>query len=423
MPELVIRGGTLVDQHGSRAGDVLVAEDGTVQAVGEGLRGAIEIDATGCVVTPGFVDLHTHLREPGKEEAETVESGSRSAVAGGYTCVLAMPNTTPTIDCASVVRDVQELGRRALCDVEVSAAITVDRAGEQLTPMAELAELGVRWFTDDGTGVQDDHLMRLAMEYSLPLGVVLAQHAENSALSAGGVMHEGAVSSRLGLPGQPAEAEELMVMRDIALARLTGARVHVMHVSTAGAIAMIRAARAGGIPITAEVTPHHLALTDECCSDYDAVFKVHPPLRTSGDVDACRIGLGDGTLDCIATDHAPHTPETKDLPFDEAPPGMIGLETAFSVAWTELDLPLETVLDRLSWTPARLLGAEDHGVIEAGRRANLTVIDTEASWTVDPMEAVSRSRNTPFAGRELRGRVIHTVADGELVFHDGEATR
>lgn len=423
MPELVIRGGTLLDRHGRRTADVLIADDGTVAAVGERLGGAIEIDATDRIVTPGFVDLHTHLREPGREEAETVESGSRSAVAGGYTCVLAMPNTTPTIDCASVVRDVQELGRRALCDVEVSAAITVDRAGERLAPMAELAELGVRWFTDDGTGVQDDHLMRRAMEYSLPLDVVLAQHAENSALSAGGVMHEGAVSSRLGLPGQPAEAEELMVMRDIALARLTGARVHVMHVSTAGSVAMIRAARGGGIPVTAEVTPHHLALTDECCADYDAVFKVHPPLRPDGDVGACRVGLVDGTLDCIATDHAPHTPETKDLPFDEAPPGMIGLETAFAVAWSELDLPLEVLLDRLSWTPARLLGVADHGVIEVGRRANLTVLDTEATWTVDPMEAISRSRNTPFAGRELRGQIIHTIADGELVLHDGQATR
>lgn len=423
MSELVIRGGTLVGPHGTRAGDVVVGDDGTVLAVGEGLRGAIEIDASDCIVTPGFVDLHTHLREPGREEAETVETGSRAAVAGGYTCVLAMPNTTPAIDNASVVRDVQELGRRALCDVEVSAAITVGRAGEQLAPMAELAELGVRWFTDDGDGVQDDHLMRMAMEYSLPLDVVLAQHCENSALSAGGVMHEGAVSSRLGLPGQPAEAEELMVMRDIALARLTGARVHMMHVSTAGAVAMIRAARAGGIPVTAEVTPHHLSLTDERCAGYDAIFKVHPPLRTRNDVDACRAGLVDGTLDCIATDHAPHTPDTKDLPFDEAPPGMIGLETAFAVAWTELDLPLETLLDRLSWTPARLLGLRDHGLIEAGHRANLTVIDPDATWTVDPMASASRSRNTPFAGRELRGMIRHTVADGELVFHDGEATR
>ena len=423
MAEIAIRGGTVVGRNGSRRADVLVGSDGEVIAVGEDLRGAIEIDAGGCIVTPGFVDLHTHLREPGKEEAETVESGSRSAVAGGYTCVLAMPNTTPTIDNASVVRDVQELGRRALCDVEVSAAITVDRAGEQLAPMAELAELGVRWFTDDGTGVQDDHLMRRAMEYALPLGVVLAQHCENSALSAGGVMHEGAVSSRLGLPGQPAEAEELMVMRDLALARLTGARVHMMHVSTAGAVAMIRAARAGGIAVTAEVTPHHLSLTDESCAGYDAVFKVHPPLRTESDVDACRAGLADGTLDCIATDHAPHTPETKDLPFDEAPPGMIGLETAFAVANTELDLPLETLLDRLSWTPATLLGRPEHGTVEAGQPGDLTVIDPDATWTVDAGATFSRSRNTPFAGRELRGMVRHTICRGELVFHDGEVAR
>ncbi len=423
MVEIAIRGGTVVGRNGSRRADVLVGGDGEVIAVGEDLRGSTEIDAGGCIVTPGFVDLHTHLREPGKEEAETIETGSRAAVAGGYTCVLAMPNTTPAIDNASIVRDIQELGRRALCDVEVSAAITVGRQGEQLSPMAELAELGVRWFTDDGDGVQDDHLMRRAMEYSVPLGVVLAQHCENSALSAGGVMHEGAVSSRLGLPGQPAEAEELMVMRDIALARLTGARVHMMHVSTAGAVAMIRAARAGGIAVTAEVTPHHLSLTDELCAGYDAVFKVHPPLRTASDVDACRVGLADGTLDCIATDHAPHTPETKDLPFDEAPPGMIGLETAFAVANTELDLPLETLLDRMSWTPAALLGRPDHGTVEAGQPGDLTVIDPDATWTVDAGACVSRSRNTPFAGRELRGMVRHTICGGELVFRGGEVQR
>ena len=424
-PVLVIKGGRLVDASGVRSGDVVVGDDGSILAVGPDLGAPRVIDAGGCVVSPGFVDVHSHLREPGKEEAETVETGARGAAAGGYTCILAMPNTTPAIDSAGVAREVLELGRSAPCDVRTSAAITVGRAGEQLTPMAELAALGVRFFTDDGTGVQDTRLMRRAMEYASALDVVLAQHCEDDALAAGGHMHEGEWSSRLGMAGQPAEAEELMVMRDIALARLTGARVHFQHLSTEGSIAMVRAAKAGGLALTCEATTHHFTLTDECCASYDAVFKVNPPLRTAGDVAAVKAGLTDGTIDCIATDHAPHTPDAKEQPFDQAPPGMLGLETALALALTELELEVEQVVALLSWRPAQLLGVEDRhgGPILEGRPANLCVFDPDEEWIVDPDAMHSRSRNTPYAGRRVRGRVRHTLLEGEPVFLDGEATR
>jgi dihydroorotase len=291
--------------------------------------------------------------------------------------------------------------------------------------MAEMAALGVRLFTDDGTGVQDARLMRRALEYAGGLGVTLAQHCEDSAMAGGGHMHEGEWSSRLGIPGQPAEAEELMVMRDIALARLTGTRVHFQHLSTAGSVAMVRAARSAGLAVTAEATPHHFTLTDECCASFDPVFKVNPPLRTGDDVAAVKAGLADGSLDAIATDHAPHAPDLKERPFDQAPPGMLGLETALALALTELDLPIEVVLALLSWQPALIAGIGDRhgGPVEAGRPANLCVIDPCATWVVDPAKLASRARNTPFAGRTVQGRVRHTLLRGEPVVVDGEARR
>jgi len=421
MKSIVIRGGEVVDATGSRRADVLV-EEGRITAVGSDLTADVTLDAGGCVVAPGLVDLHTHLRQPGQEEAETVETGARAAVLGGFTAVLAMPNTTPAIDSAGVAREVLDLGRDACCDVYTSGAITVGRAGTQLAPMAELAALGVRFFTDDGTGVQDGRLMRRALEYARGLGVVLAQHCEDEALAADGAMNEGAVSARLGVPGQPAEAEEVMVMRDIALARLTGGRVHFQHLSTRRSVALVAAAKAEGLAVTCEATPHHLALTDELCASYDPVFKVNPPLRTAEDVAAVRAGLADGTIDCIATDHAPHAPEAKEQPFDEAPPGMLGLETALAVALTYLDLPLAQLLALLSWRPAGILGIEDThgGPIAEGRPANLCVIDPSATWTVEPERLASRSRNTPYAGMTLTGRVRHTLVAGEAVVVDAE---
>jgi dihydroorotase len=432
--DLVIKGGRVVDATGERFADVVVS-GGRVAAVGADLDAPRVLDASGCIVAPGLVDLHTHLRQPGKEEAETVESGSRAAALGGYTAVLAMPNTTPTMDSAAVVREVLELGRAAVCDVHASGAITVGRAGEQLAPMGEMADLGVRIFTDDGTGVQDDRLMRRALEYASGLGVTLAQHCEVTSLSEGTCMHEGEWSARLGLPGQPAEAEEIMVMRDIALARLTGARMHFLHLSTAGSVAMVAAAKAAGLPVTAEAAPHHFTLTDACCAGYDATFKVHPPLRGLADVRAVAAGLADGTIDAIATDHAPHAPEDKERPFDQAPPGMLGLEYALALALTRLvdggadvtgtvTMSDADVLARLSWQPAAIAGMTDHGgPVVAGSAANLCVIDPAARWTIDASGGASRSRNVPYVGTEVRGRVRHTVCRGEAVVIEGEAQR
>lgn len=421
--DLVIKGGRVVDPEGSRPADVVIV-DGRIAAVGPDLSAARTLDATGCIVAPGLVDLHSHLRQPGMEEAETVETGARGAALGGYTAIVAMPNTVPAIDSAAVVREVLALGAPAPCDVYSSGAITVGRKGEQLAPMAEMAALGVRIFTDDGAGVQDNRLMRRAMEYGAGLGVTLAQHCEDDALCGGGHMHEGEWSARLGIAGQPAEAEELMVMRDLALARLTGATLHFQHLSTRRSVAMVREAVAAGLPVTAEATPHHFTLTHAECRGYDPVFKVNPPLRTADDVDAVRAGLADGAIAAIATDHAPHTPETKELPFDEAPPGMLGLETALALALTELDAPIEQILALLSWQPARIAGVDDvHGSLAIGRAANVCIIDPTTEWTVDGAAMASRSVNTPFQGRSLRGRVRHTVLHGEVVVLDGEARR
>jgi dihydroorotase len=426
MAELVIKGGTVVDATGRREADVAIDRDRIVD-VSPGLDGDRVLDASGCIVSPGFVDLHTHLRQPGKEEAETVETGARAAARGGYTAVVAMPNTTPTMDSAAVVTEVLELGRGAACEILASGAITIGRDGKQLAPMGELADLGVRIFTDDGTGVQDDGVMRRAMEYAMGLGVTLAQHCEVAALSSGTCMHEGEWSARLGLPGQPAAAEELMVARDIALARITGARVHMQHLSTAGSVALVRAAKAESLPVTAEATTHHFTLTDACVAGYDPVFKVHPPLRSADDVAAIRAGLADGTIDAIATDHAPHCAEDKERPFDAAPPGMLGLETALGLALTELGevIPLDRLIALLSWRPAAIAGVDDrHGrPVAPGEPANLCVFDPAATWIVDPADTASLSRNTPYAGRTLTGRVRHTILFGSPTVIDGETTR
>lgn len=417
----------MIDASGERRADVVVA-DGLVVDVGVDVSvpsRAVALDAEGCVVAPGLVDLHTHLREPGREEAETVESGARAAALGGYTAIVAMPNTEPAIDDASVVRHVLNLGASSCCDVRVAGAITVGRAGRQLAPLAEMAALGVRLFTDDGTGVQDPRVMRRALEYASALDVILAQHCEDTALAAGGLMNEGRLSSHLGLAGQPAAAEEVMVGRDLALCALTGARMHFLHLSAAGSVARVRQAKADGLAVTAEAAPHHFTLTDEAVISYDPVFKVNPPLRRTADVAAVKAGLADGTLDAVATDHAPHPQEAKEASFEEAPPGMIGLDAALSLSLTELGLAVPAVLALLSWQPAAIAGIGDrHGrPVLAGEAANLCVFDPAARWTLDPARSGSRSRNSPYAGRSMTGRVRHTIHDGEAVVRDGEAMR
>ncbi|MEZ5342288.1 MAG: dihydroorotase [Acidimicrobiales bacterium] len=349
MTTIVIKGGTIVDHAGERRGDVLVdSATGVIREVGLSLTGDEVLDATGCFVVPGLVDLHTHLRDPGHEAAETIETGTRAAALGGFTAVMAMPNTDPCTDSGPLVTAMLHRSADALCEVLVSATISLGRQGESLSPMAEMADLGVRLFCDAARGVQDAGFMRRALEYAGSVGaatglpIVLGQHCEMASLAAGSAMNEGAVATRLGLAGQPAEAEELMIVRDIALARLTGVRVHFQQVSTAGSVAMIRAAKAGGVPVTAEVAPHHFSLTDEACESYDANFKVVPPLRTASDVAAIKEGLADGTIDAIVSGHAPHTPDAKEQAFDEALPGVLGLETALAVSLTELDLPWPT---------------------------------------------------------------------------------
>jgi len=423
--DLVIKGATVIDSTGVRRSDVGISA-GVVTEVGPTLRGERSLDASGCILSPGFVDLHVHLRQPGREEAETVETGSRAAALGGFTAVVAMPNTEPPHDSLSVVEQVRRWGEEAgLCEVLPSGCITMGRAGTQLAPLGELAAAGVRMFTDDGNGVQDALLMRRAMEYSLDLDVVLAQHCEVASLTAGAVMHEGCCSSRLGLPGWPAIAEELMVFRDIELARLTGARVHFLHLSTARSVDLVRAAKADGLRVTAEAAPHHFTLTDDLLATFDATYKVNPPLRTATDIAALKVGLRDGTIDAIATDHAPHPPASKEQPLDTAPPGMLGLETALGLAIAELDLDLPEIVGLLSWRPAAIAGVAGRhgGPIRAGAEANLTVFDPDATWTVTPARLASRSRNTPYVGRTLRGKVRHTVFRGYAVVVDGEAQR
>ena len=426
--EFVIKGGRVVDVIGDRVADVLV-QGGVVAAVGRRVEGAPVLDAGGCIVAPGLVDLHVHLREPGDEDAETVETGARAAALGGFTAVVAMPNTKPPLDDAAVVASVLAAGRAAPCDVASAGCITKGRAGEELAPMGELHALGVRIFTDDGACVDDAGVMRRALEYAGALpGAVVAQHAEDAGLAAGGHMHEGAWSSRLGIPGRPEAAETTVVARDVMLAELTGTRVHFLHLSTAAAVDLVREAKARGVAVTAEVAPHHFTLTDAECQTFDPAFKVHPPLRTEADVAAIKEGLADGTIDAIATDHAPHVPEAKEQPFEEAPAGMLGLETAFALTLTELVEPgvldLSSALACLSWRPAAIAGLDAHGgPIEPGRPANLCVTDPTLRWEVDPSRLASRSRNTPYAGRKLTGRVRHTVLRGEPVVVDGIAQR
>ncbi len=423
----LISGARIVDRDGERSGDVRVA-DGLIAAVGDLVAGDDEqvIDAAGCVLSPGFVDLHVHLREPGREEAETIETGSRAAALGGFTAVVAMPNTDPTQDSVEVVDFVRRQGERAgLCEVLPSGSITIGRAGKALTPFGELAAAGVKLFTDDGNGVQDPLLMRRALEYADGLGITLAQHCEVESLTAGAVMHEGACCSRLGLPGWPSIAEELMLHRDIELVRLTGVGMHFLHLSTAKSVDLVRAAKADGLPVTAEATPHHFSLTDERLAGYDSLYKVTPPLRTADDIAAIRAGFADGTIDAIATDHAPHAPETKEQPLDQAPPGMLGLETALGVSLACLDMALVDVIAALSWKPAVIAGIDNrHGrPIAVGEPANLTVFDPDVEWEVVPARLASKSRNTPYVGMALRGRVRHTILGGVPVVLDGTALR
>ena len=383
---VVFRGGSVVTKDGVVVADLMV-QGGEISEIGSGLSADKVVDISGLTIFPGFVDLHAHLREPGREDTETIETGSRAGALGGYTAVVAMPNTNPAQDNVPTIEFVRLQGQRAgLLEVIPSGCITVGREGKALAPMAELAKAGVRLFTDDGSGVQDPLLMRRAMEYSKELNVVLGQHCEVSSLTQGAVMHECGCSSDLGVPGWPSIAEELMVHRDIELARLTGARVHFLHLSTAGSVELVRKAKLDGLLVTAEVTPHHLSLTAELLRGFDATFKVNPPLRTMSDIDALKAGLLDGTIDAIATDHAPHARRDKELPLDQAPPGMLGLETALGVTCAALDLDPLAIAQVMSVAPARIAGITDRqgNLPRVGVAANLCVVDLNATWIINP---------------------------------------
>ncbi len=422
---VVFRGGNIVTNEGVVHAD-LVVQGGQISEIGSGLAAKEVVDISGLTVFPGFVDLHAHLREPGREDTETIETGSRAGAKGGYTAVIAMPNTNPAQDNVPTIEFVRLQGQRAgLLEVIPSGCITMGREGKALAPMAELAKVGVKLFTDDGSGVQDPLLMRRAMEYSKELNVVLGQHCEVSSLTQGAVMHECGCSSDLGVPGWPSIAEELMVHRDIELARLTGARIHFLHLSTAGSVELVRQAKLDGLPVTAEVTPHHLSLTAELLRGFDATFKVNPPLRTISDIDALKAGLLDGTIDAIATDHAPHARRDKELPLDQAPPGMLGLETALGVTCAALDLDPLAIAQLMSVAPARIAGIADRqgNLPRVGVAANLCFVDLNATWMINPETMASKSTNTPFVGRQLRGKVVHTMFNGDLVVRDGEALK
>ena len=430
MPEpLLLRGARVLDPA-SRTDEVrdVAVTDGRIAATAE--PGAEVIECDGLLLAPGLVDLHTHLREPGFEHKETIASGTRAAALGGYTAVSAMANTDPVADHAAVVAEIRErAASAALADVFPVGAITKGLAGESLAEIGEMVAAGVRVFSDDGHCVPTARMMRNALTYvkAFPHEIVIADHCEDASLAEGGQMHEGVHSSALGLAGRPAEAEEVVVARDLALARMTGGRLHVCHVSAARSVELIRRAKADGVRVTAEVTPHHLTFTDDDLVGYDTNLKVHPPIRSAEDRDALRAGVADGTIDAIATDHAPHAVEEKEAEFDRSPPGTIGLETALGAVLTSLVepaiVPLARVLEAMTVAPARILGASGHGgPIEPGRPANLVAIDLRETWTVETPFA-SRARNCAFLGRSLTGRVRMTILRGELTVADAKATR
>lgn len=427
MPDLLIKGARVIDPFRGRDDflDVLVSR-GRISEVGKKIPAQDRdvIEAEGRILAPGFLDLHVHLREPGREEAETLESGLTAALKGGFTAVCCMPNTQPPLDNAAVIEGVyRKAGKLGLADLFPVGCITRSREGEELAEMGlmHLSEAGVRAFSDDGGGVVDSGLMRRAMEYASAFGGVVISHAEDPTLSGEGQINEGKISHALGLRGVPALAEEVMVARDLLLAEHTGCRLHLAHVSTEGSVRMIREAKGRGVAVTAEATPHHLVLSEEDIREYDTDFKVNPPLRRREDVQALRVGLIDGTIDAVATDHAPHTIEDKEKEFDYAPFGVVGMESALPVLFTELVktevISLRRLLELLTKGPADVLGLEPPlygpGIVE-GARADMVILDVEQEWIIDAAAFASKGRNCPFNGRRVYGKVHHVLKNGKV---------
>ena len=417
---LLVKNGRIIDPARKLDvnADILILE-GKIRSIGKALKADVQqFDASGLIVAPGFFDIHVHLREPGTEEAETIATGGSAAVAGGFVAVAAMPNTKPPNDNPSITSYiVAEARRSSPAMVFPIGAISKEQKGETLAEIGEMVEAGIAGISDDGKPVMDARLFRRALEYSQLFDLPVIQHCEDLHLSKGGVMHEGATSSRLGLKGMPSAAEDTMVSRDLILAELTGGKYHVAHLSTRRAVEMVRAAKARGLKISAEVTPHHFTLTDDAVAEYDTNAKMNPPLRSKDDVDALVEGIADGTIDAIASDHAPHHINLKMLEFDRAPFGITGLETAVGLAMTQLRLPLTKLIEMFSLNPQRIMRVEPWGIFE-GSDANITVLDSSRVWKFDVNRSRSRSRNSPFHGWDMKGKAVGTIVRGKVVYED-----
>jgi dihydroorotase len=420
MMDLIVKNGRVVDpaRNLDRVADIII-RDGKITEIGTGNGANLPIfDANGLIVAPGFFDIHVHLREPGTEEAETIETGGNAAVAGGFTAVAAMPNTKPPNDNPSITHYIVSEGKRSSpAHVFPIGAITKEQKGETLAEIGEMFEAGIVGISDDGKPVMDGQLFRRALEYAQMFDMPVIQHCEDLNLAKGGVMHEGIYSTRLGLKGIPSAAEETIVSRDLILAEMTGGKYHVAHLSTRGAVQMVREAKRRGLRISAEVTPHHFTLTDAAVAEYDTNAKMNPPLRSQADIDAIVEGIADGTIDAIASDHAPHHINLKMLEFDRAPFGITGLETAVGLALTQLGLEPRRLVELFSINPQRIMKVKPWGLFQ-GSDADLTVIDFNRTWKFDVTQTRSRSRNSPFNGREMKGKAVATIVGGKVVYQD-----